>query len=42
LAHVPAIVRARAGQLLARRQLEPEDYYTLADPLTETSYWPGS
>jgi len=37
LAHVPAIVRARVGQLLARRQLEPEDDHTLADPLTETS-----
>src|SRR5262252_9284330 len=36
LAHVPAIIRARVGQLLARRQLEPEDDRTLADPVTET------
>src|SRR6516164_6834766 len=37
VAHVLATVRARVGQLLARRQLEPEDDSTLADPLTETS-----
>ena len=37
VAHVLATVRARFGQLLARRELEPEDDHTPADPLTETS-----
>ena len=37
VAHVLATVRARVGQLLARRELEPEDDHTPADPLTETS-----
>jgi hypothetical protein len=33
VAHVLATVRARVGQLLARRELEPEDDHTPADPL---------
>ena len=37
MAHVLATVRARVGQLLARRHLEPADDTVPADPLAEVS-----
>jgi hypothetical protein len=37
VAHILATVRARVGQLLARRHLEPADDAAPADPLAEAS-----